>query len=178
MPKRAIVPGVKTPAERGPFGAWAAETRDRLDLAAETVAEAISYDDSTLRKVEGGSAPASRRMRRELPAYYRRIAAEKGVTIDPPPTEEPPASPTGDLTALLVKLDRQTDAINRLAAALEGMVRAPTDPSPEGDLVATVTDSARREVERLKRGQGAAPGPEAGGTPDGSRARPRASAAL
>lgn len=79
---------MKSDLERGPFGAWAFRARDQLDLTVEAVAQTLGYHPASLRKMESGSAPASRRMKRELPDLYRRLASEKGITLDSLPNDE------------------------------------------------------------------------------------------
>jgi hypothetical protein len=93
---------VKSDVERGPFGAWAFRARDQLDLAVEAVAEMLGYHPASLRKLESGSAPASRRMRRELPDLYRRLAAERGVVLDAAPAEDALSEP--DLVSVVREL--------------------------------------------------------------------------
>lgn len=93
VPKRAIVPAMKTDSERGEWGAWAYRTRTRLGLSLEQVAADVGYSDGAMRKTEAGSPgyrPPSRPIMRALPDYYRSRAAERGVVIDPAPVQEPP----------------------------------------------------------------------------------------
>ena len=110
----------KSPAEVGPLGVWAYDTRDALDLSVEAAVAALptQYHPATLRKVEGGSARPGTRMWRELGNLYARIATEKGVAIDPQPrlTPEPlEATQGGDsaavVAAVAAAIDRQTQAI-------------------------------------------------------------------
>lgn len=115
---------MKSDIERGPFGTWAYRTRLALDpLTVEQVAAALAYSAPTLRKVEGGSSQPSRRMARDLPAYYLRVAQERGVTIPAPPGDAPDTAAPSDFAALLARLDEQARVIDRLAAAIEGLAQ-------------------------------------------------------
>lgn len=119
VPKRANVTGMKSDVERGPFGAWAYRTRERLDpLSVEQVAAALDYSAPTLRKVEGGSAQPSRRIRRDLPAYYARIAQERGIHIEQAPGADEPA-PAADLAALIASTERVAAATAAFTEAVD-----------------------------------------------------------
>lgn len=111
----------KSPAEVGPLGVWAYDSRDALDLSVEAVVAALptTYHPATLRKVEGGSARPGTRMWRELGNLYAKVAAEKGVALDPQPRLTPePLEPTETPDALVAALQAQTAAISELVAAL------------------------------------------------------------
>jgi hypothetical protein len=99
------VPVVKTPDERGPLGAWAYETRVRLELSVEAVAAAIPQpvNPATIRKAEGESRNMSRPLWRQLTAHYARIAREQGVTISQPPTYGDVPAPA-DQAALIAQI--------------------------------------------------------------------------
>jgi len=114
---------VKSDAERGPFGAWAFHARDQLDLSVEQVADDLHYHPASLRKMESGSAPASRRMRRELPGLYRRRALEKGISIPPAPAGEEPAAPSTDVAAAIRELVEEVRA-SRLVSERSAVVMA------------------------------------------------------
>lgn len=127
---------VKTDEERGPFGAWAFRTRAMLDpLTVEQVARALSYSAPSLRKVESGAVTPSRRMLRDLPDYYRSVAADRGVAIDaPPPADETPVT---DLSALVAAtaaftaaVDLQTQKLDRVWERLGDLIEA-LDRQPE-----------------------------------------------
>lgn len=136
VPKRVMVPFVKSDMERGPFGAWAFRARDQLDLSVEYVAETLGYHPASLRKMESGSAPASRRMKRELPDLYRRLASERGVALDSLPADD--AAPEGDLASAVRELVEEV-RLSRLAqersaatlADLMGVVLAGRLPQSE-----------------------------------------------
>jgi hypothetical protein len=111
----------KSPAEVGPLGVWAYDTRDALDLSVEAVVAALptTYHPATLRKVEGGSARPGTRMWRELGNLYAKRAAELGVAIDPQPRLAPePAGSTETPDSLVMALIAQTAAIRELAAEI------------------------------------------------------------
>lgn len=121
MPKRVSVPSVKTDAERGPFGAWAFHARDALNLSVEEVASRLGYHPASLRKVESGSAPASRRLVRELPALYGDLATEKRLTLPPAPAEQEP--PESDVAVALRELVEEV-RLSRLASERSAEVLA------------------------------------------------------
>jgi len=103
---------VKSDAERGPFGSWAFRARDLLDVSVEDVAQRLGYHPASLRKVESGSAPPSRRLQRELPDLYRTLAVERGVIL--PPLAQPVESPDMDLAAAIRELVAEV-RLSRLA---------------------------------------------------------------
>lgn len=123
---------MKSDFERGQFGAWAFHTRDRLDLKVEQVAADQGYHPASLRKMESGNVDPSRRMLRDLPEYYARIAAEKGIRIEPAPVAPREESPNSDLASavrlLADAVTRQNQLLQRL---LEGRTGSP--PSQEID---------------------------------------------
>ena len=97
----------KSDAEVGILGVWAYNTRDALDLSVEEAVAALptTYHPATLRKVEGGSARPGTRMWRELGNLYGRLAAERGIDIEPQPRLRPESldateSPDSLLTAV------------------------------------------------------------------------------
>jgi hypothetical protein len=111
--KRGNVATVKTPEERGPLGAWAYDSRDRLDISPEQVVELLGkYDTSTIRKAEGNSEAMSRPLWRALTQLYARLASERSVTLDAMPTFGEAEQATGDQAALAA-------AINALVAELQ-----------------------------------------------------------
>lgn len=147
--------GVKTDAERGPWGAWAYNARARFpELTAPQVARAIGYSEGALRKVEAGSPgqnPPARPLRRKLAEYYMRLAAERGVVIDPPPSDvghqlEPEPELMADVLRELVgevRLSRVAqETVAQALGELAGMVAAllaradmrvgPTPPGGDG----------------------------------------------
>lgn len=69
------------------FGEWAYTARTLLGLSADAVAEAFRCDRTVIVKAEGRYR--SRQMERELPAYYVRLARERGVLLPPAPGEPP-----------------------------------------------------------------------------------------
>lgn len=112
--------------ERGKFGAWLYVTRDALDLSAEQVVEMLPSQPTppTLRKMEGGTKP-SRRLRRDITALYKRLAAEKGITIEPPPVDD--EGDTNDpkrVTALLEALSEQAELSKKILEATERQMSA------------------------------------------------------
>lgn len=112
----------KSDAERGPFGAWAYNTRTALDLSVEAVIAALptTYHPATLRKAEGGTVPPGTRMWRELGNLYLKRAEERHVPIDPQPRMGPePAGATESTDALVAALTAQTEAINALVGRLD-----------------------------------------------------------
>lgn len=112
----------KSDAEVGPLGVWAYDTRELLDLKLEAVIAALPtvYHPATLRKVEGGSARPGRRMWRELLAFYTRIAAERGIALDPQPKLDPePLGATETADPLIRALMAQTAAITALVERLD-----------------------------------------------------------
>lgn len=121
----------KNDAERGPFGAWAYNTRTALDLKVEAVIAALptTYHPATLRKAEGGTVPPGLRMWRELGNLYMKRADERHVPIDAQPRMRPePAGTTESPDALVAALTAQTEAIN----ALVGLLRPLIDQAVEG----------------------------------------------
>lgn len=66
---------MKSPAERGPVGAWAYEARTDADLSVEEVVARLErtgngVSAATIRGVEGGSKKPSRRLLRALGKVY------------------------------------------------------------------------------------------------------------
>lgn len=110
---------VKTPEERGPLGAWAYDSRDRLDISPEQVVELLGkYDTSTIRKAEGNSEAMSRPLWRALTQLYARLASERSVTLDAMPTFGEVDQATGDQSDLITALNRQSLAIESLVTLL------------------------------------------------------------
>lgn len=100
---------MKTPAERGPIGAWAYQARDDAGLSVPQVVELLAakgsaVTESTIRGIEGGSKKPGRRTLRELAAIYGSV----------PPGEVD--EPTDDLVSAI---NRQALAIEALASAIE-----------------------------------------------------------
>ena len=117
----------KSDAEVGTLGVWAYNTRDALDLSVEEAVAALptTYHPATLRKVEGGSARPGTRMWRELGSLYARIAAEKGIDLEPQPRLRPePLETTETPDTLVGALAIQTAAINGLVAKLDLLAEA------------------------------------------------------
>jgi hypothetical protein len=130
----------KTDAERGPFGAWAYNTRVLLDRSVEEIVSMLptTYHPATLRKVEGGTPTGSRppaRMWRELGALYAKLAKAGNTDIDaqprlnPEPADGEPADLASALRDLTVELtawrtERQglIDQVNRLDAQVAELV--------------------------------------------------------
>jgi hypothetical protein len=108
---------VKSDIERGPEGAWAYRTRTILDLSVEQVIERLPtrYNPATLRKVEGGSAKAGRRMLGELWDLYRAEAEARGKIIAPPTGLVTPAASSDPVVAAI---DRQTKVMEDLVGEL------------------------------------------------------------
>lgn len=115
---------MKSDFERGPFGAWAFHARDALDLSVEEVASRLGYHPASMRKMESGSAPPSRRMIRELPALYGEIAGEKSVTLPPPPAGEPegPTDAASAIRELVEEVRLSRLAQERTAAVLVDLI--------------------------------------------------------
>jgi hypothetical protein len=117
------VRGVKTPEERGELGAWAYETRVRLDLSVEAVAAGLPrpLNPATIRKAEGDSRNMSRPLWRALTTFYKEAARRKGVQIAQPPTFAglPTATDQSDLARAI---QSQADAINALVDVLRPIV--------------------------------------------------------
>jgi hypothetical protein len=110
---------VKTPEQRGAFGAWLVEQRQRLSLerghkvlqqhVVDELAEAgYPMDPAYYRAIEGGSKRPGRDTREALERFFGRTSplgqAESGAQ---------------DLGRLVRAIEAQTDAINRLLARLE-----------------------------------------------------------
>jgi transcriptional regulator with XRE-family HTH domain len=116
-------PTVKTPAERGPIGAWAYEARADADLSVEQVAERLTragqpVTASTLRGIEGGSKKPSGRLLRAMAKVYDK----------PVPGEE--VNPAADLCALVARLDTQSAVILELIQELR-LARVERDKAQE-----------------------------------------------
>jgi hypothetical protein len=125
---------MKTPAERGPIGAWAVEARDEADLSVPQVVERLAAKgyvvrESTIRGIEGGSKKPGRRLLRLLGDIYERKApGEPAVT--------PPETTLADaLAALAREMEASRIARGRLEKvearleAVEGLVRVLTAAS-------------------------------------------------
>lgn len=114
---------VKTPEERGPLGAWAYDTRDRLDLSVEQVAVALPkpVNPATIRKAEADSKDMSRPLWRQLTDYYRDVARAKNVALDAMPVVQADAATPPSAAELLGVIALQTEAINRLIERLDSM---------------------------------------------------------
>jgi transcriptional regulator with XRE-family HTH domain len=102
---------MKSPAERGPIGAWAQEARDDAGLSVSEVvarlaARGHATTDSTIRGIEGGSKRPGRRLLRLLGEIYGRSIPGEAL---------PPAEPTA---ALIAALQAQTDAITALVGEM------------------------------------------------------------
>lgn len=139
---------VKTPSERGPFGAWLVEQRTALsttrgrkvlqrDVVIELAAAGYPIEESYYRALEGGSKLPGRELRDRLGQFF-------GAS---PPTSRPhPAADTGEVVAAIRE---QTAAISELALSVRLLVAA----TLKGD-----EDALREEVTRLV--LGAAPAHE------------------
>jgi len=190
VPKRATVGDVKGPEQRDDFGNWAWDARQVLDLSAEWVAEAINYSRSQVVKAEG-TGPRARRMLRELPALYLRLAKERGVTLPPVPGAKPEpttasAAPddllavvrqqTAHIEALTGAIERQSHDIAELLALVERLMPRPSTPAalPEYEEHEPGDDGLSRAAlagDRLARYETAR---EAGDTPPASPRPPSA----
>lgn len=105
VPKRATMPGMKSPAERGPVGAWAEEARDAADLSvpqviASLAAKGHGVTDATIRGIEGGSKKPGRKLLRLL-----------GEVYGSRPPGQPEEAPPGDMAALVRELRELAEAI-------------------------------------------------------------------
>jgi transcriptional regulator with XRE-family HTH domain len=167
---------LKTPEERGAIGAWAYETRDRLGLSVEQVVERLPtrYHPATLRKIEGGSAKAGRRMLRELAELYLAEGKARGIAVIGPPGSRQDES--GDDVAAAIR--DQTKAIETQTAVMRDLLVALTvlaTPARDGDEAAL--DWARRseQLRQLlgRQAPGAQPEPDADPTTPRAAARPR-----
>lgn len=112
---------VKTPEERGPLGAWAYDSRDRLGLSVEQVAVALPrpVNPATIRKAEADSKDMSKPLWRALTTFYREVAKERNVALDalPAVAPEPPVQTT---TADLMRvISSQAAAIDRLVERID-----------------------------------------------------------
>lgn len=107
---------VKAPEQRGAFGAWLVQQRQRLgeqrgqkvrqtDLADEIRAAGYPIRDDYYRALEGGSKTPGRETREALGRFFG---------SQPPMTDEPKA----ELGDLIEAIRSQTDAINRLVERL------------------------------------------------------------
>lgn len=157
----------KTGAERGPFGAWAYNTRDALDLSVEAIVAALPthYHPATLRKVEGGGGalrtPPPSRMWRELSNLYSRLADEQKLAIDPQPRlgpEPPGAAQSPD--PLIVALTAQTTAIT----ALVGEMRLARERDQDAAAAILRAAEALRSLPRPAAGGGSTKRPVPRGT--------------
>src|SRR6185369_13757403 len=106
----------KSDAEVGPIGVWAYDSRIALDMKVEGVVARLpgQTNPATLRKIEGGSGKPSPRLWGELAKLYRRVADEKGVTLEPQPRLRPdnvPADQDGDTGALVGAVRELVDEI-------------------------------------------------------------------
>lgn len=147
-----------TPEERGPRAAWAYEARDLLELSPEQVVLMLPpprpnkpYDPATIRKAETNDRHMSRPIWRALTGIYPRVAHEKGITIPFPPGESSAGTggdtstvPAAYLEQLAAKLDRQTEALNALAAQVERLVDAQVVPKATAHLVSQAVAGALR----------------------------------
>lgn len=132
------------------FGQWAHDARRELDLSADWVGDQIGVHRTTVVRAEGKQrTPAvARAIARLLVAQAR----EKGVILPPMPgAPEQPAAPvaSGDLSALVAALDRQTAV---LTAVLEELrmerTRIPSWLDPAVIAMGNIT--AQRVVEALR----------------------------
>ena len=108
---------MKTPAERGPIGAWAYEARADADLSVEQVADQLArmgnpIKPASIRGVESGTKKPSRRLLRALSELYGK----------PVPGEVDMAQAGRDampgLATLVEVLERQAAALTALAERL------------------------------------------------------------
>lgn len=117
---------MKSPDERGPLAAWAYDARVRLNLSPEAVVKELGrYNAATIRKAETADRHMSRPLWRALTDLYPRIAHGRGITIPIPPGHtgmsgrDNPSTP--DVSALVIAIGAQTDAINRLIDRLDSL---------------------------------------------------------
>lgn len=131
---------MKSPAERGPIGAWAYEARADADLSVEEVVERLTragqpVSAATIRGVEGGSKKPSRRLLRGLSTVYGRPAPGEpmaGTDVDTPV----PAALVSALEAQTQALKDQTAAFITLAASIDRAASSVTGRVGEfGDLL-------------------------------------------
>jgi transcriptional regulator with XRE-family HTH domain len=114
---------VKTPAERGPIGAWAYTARTAAELTVEDVADRLrdrghAVHPATIRGIEGGTKKPGRALLTGLSDLYG---------VHPPADEKPDVL---DQDSIVAALDRQTALLERLVLALTPGTRGPTLETP------------------------------------------------
>ena len=118
---------MKSPAERGPVGAWAYEARTDADLSVEEVVARLErtgngVSAATIRGVEGGSKKPSRRLLRALAKVYGLPApGDMATTGDGGDTAVPGLA---DLIGSISALVEEIRATRRERADLEERVLA------------------------------------------------------
>ena len=134
---------MKSPAERGPVGAWAYEARTDADLSVEEVVARLErtgngVSSATIRGIEGGSKKPSRRLLRALANVYGLPAP--GDVAEPGTTGATPEVPgLADLIGSISALVEEIRATRRERADLEERVLALElaarlrGPSPDGE---------------------------------------------
>ena len=139
---------MKTPSERGPFGAWLVEQRKALtarrgrrilqrDVVKELATAGYPIEESYYRALEGGSKLPGRELRQHLAAFFG--------------SEPPDARPKTDPTELAMAIREQTAAISELAQSVRLLLAAQLG----GDDAAL-----REEVARLVLGEGRGRAPD------------------
>jgi transcriptional regulator with XRE-family HTH domain len=104
---------MKTPAERGPIGAWAYTARTAVELTVEEVADQLrarghAVHPATLRGIEGGTKKPGRALLAGLSEIYG---------VHPPRPEPVEGSPE-----LVAVMERAAQALERQAFAVEGLL--------------------------------------------------------
>jgi transcriptional regulator with XRE-family HTH domain len=107
---------MKTPAERGPIGAWAYTARTAVELTVEEVADQLrarghAVHPATLRGIEGGTKKPGRALLAGLSEIYG---------VHPPRREEP--APLEGVPELVAMTERAAQALERQAFAVEGLL--------------------------------------------------------
>lgn len=108
---------MKTPGQRGPFGAWLVEQRKRLSqerghrvlaqhVVDELIASGYPIDAAYYRALEGGSKRPGQQTREALARYFG---------------QEPPLTVNGeqDVASLVAAIRDQTASMNRLVSLME-----------------------------------------------------------
>lgn len=127
----------KPDSQVGPLGVWAYDTARLLGRSSEQVAAAVKVSPVTIRKIEGGSnkSPSADLVRR-MYDYFRQLAEDQHLLIDPPPgVDLLRASAENDPVAAAI--DRQTEVITRAMTDLADAIwtalggRPPKDPTAD-----------------------------------------------
>lgn len=127
---------MKSPAERGPIGAWAFQSRQEKGLSVEQVADALtalgqSTRPSTLRGIESGGKKPS--------AHLLALLGEVLESVPPEVT-----APGAD-SAIIEAIDRQTAVLDRIANLLERLDQPTLRPAGPTDALRVA--QARRQAE-------------------------------